>query len=337
MASRVDYAARVRRPPLSLASLALASAIGGSACQTQPAVAPRPSFAMPIEQQFVEAMNRELTASLAAEGYLELLDRAVADPLDPKALDAGLASLDALVFGNVPLAGVREHALVYRSRDLFFDVTRRLTVAWERGAPVVDGNGQASPLPPEAALVRGLIARALHEIALHAGDADAAKRWSARRGCATQATFVGPYASSGLLGLEGPSPISHTEPLRESYAGIAPFATQVRPLVGFADACALDVGITGPLLGARAVVVDVDLPRAERVAIALTSSSAAHVEAGGATVVTRPFDAGEGGILRMGSVELPQGPSRVVVRLAAKRDAGSLELVVLGDDGWRCP
>ncbi len=129
------------------------------------------------------------------------------------------------------------------------------------------------------------------------------------------------------------SPIAATEPLPAKLPGVAPFAAAVEPVVADADACALDVRGGSVLQGSRAVVVDVESPRAQRVSMMLESSSAAIVMAGGVPVLRRSFDAGSGITVRMGTVQLPEGWSRVVVRLARRSDGDRVELNLFGEDG----
>src|SRR5262245_24172353 len=123
-------------------------------------------------------------------------------------------------------------------------IATRLAAAWDA----------ASDTP----LARGMLASALHELALYTGDEAAAARWLERRGCAREATVVGPLDWAPLSGIEGPSPVAHDKPLGKSYAGVAPFAASIEPVRIRADGCFLDVNAPSFLAGARAVVVDVE-------------------------------------------------------------------------------
>ena len=83
-----------------------------------------------------------------------------------------------------------------------------------------------------------------------------------------------------LRGLEMSIPIGPDAPMAASYAGVAPFAAQITPAVVHADQCLLDTSSTSLLQGTRALVVDVTVPRAQTIHLALSSSSAAVLEAG---------------------------------------------------------
>src|SRR5690606_25443642 len=113
--------------------------------------------------------------------HLALLDRAIALPTAPHAVEAVLASLDALVLGKVPgLDLVSENsALAFRVPGGLALVRERLASAWEKAA-------DAGPF------VRPTIAQAAYRLAMHEGDVTEAALWRTRIGCAREATVVGP-------------------------------------------------------------------------------------------------------------------------------------------------
>jgi hypothetical protein len=101
-----------------------------------------------------------------------------------------------------------------------------------------------------------------------------------------------------------------------------------------ADACQLDLQSVSALQGVRAAVVDLAVPRAGTIHLALTTSSAAVVDAGGVRAITRRFESGGKPVMRLGSVVVPAaGSLRVVVRVAQRGDTGPVELDAWGDDG----
>ncbi|CAN97991.1 pseudogene [Sorangium cellulosum So ce56] len=309
--------------PLALAAAAPA------ACAPRGAASPLPADA-PLPAAFSAALEAEITSSAAAAPYLDALDRAVGAPSEGGALATVIASLDALVFGAGTAGGPDPDAaaIAFRSREALPEVARRLQRAWAFAD--VDGRGA-----PEMPFVRGALASALHRIALFVGDEAAAATWSARRGCAGEAALVGPLDAAPLHGLARPSPVSSAPgaPLARAYPGLAPFAQSASPIVVRADACAIDIDAVSALQGTRAVVVDLHNPIAQRVSLALASSSAAVLEVGGVPALQRDYAAGGAQVTRLATVEAQPGTLRVVVRVAQKGDGDAIELTAWGENG----
>ncbi|XXX75565.1 hypothetical protein WMF30_48735 [Sorangium sp. So ce134] len=327
VARRAERAPAARRAALALA-LALAAA-APAACAPRGAAAPSAAEA-PLPAAFGAALEAEIASSAAAAPYLAAIEAAVDAPGDEGALAAVLASLDALVFGAGTAGGSAPDAsaIAFRSREALPEVAQRLQRAWA----FADVAGRGAPAMP---FLRGAIASALHRIALHVGDEAAAATWSARRGCANEAALVGPLDAAPLQSLARPSPVSSAPgaPLARSYPGIAPFARAVSPIVVRADACAIDVDAVSALQGTRAVVVDLHNPIAQRVSLALASSSAAALEVGGVLALQRDYAAGGAQVTRLATVEAQPGTLRVVVRVAQKGDGGAIELSAFGENG----
>lgn len=312
----------LRRLPLT-ALVVLAAACAGGPSPVTPAAGSGPDFIVAYDA----ALQAEAILPTSADLYLDLLDKAVADPDAPGALAAAIAAVDALALATTPgMEGSGAHAVAYRSRELLGAVVARLRHAWysaERATP-------AANLP----FIRGTIANALHGLALFVGDTSAATAWGARRGCARSASVIGPLDWTPLRALDDPSPVDPHGPLAASYPGIAPFAAAITPAEVHADQCLLDVNATSALQGVRAVVVDVAVPRAETIHFALTSSSAAVVDVAGVRVLRRGFESGGKPVTRLASVAITTpGQLRVVVRVAQKGDGNLLELDAWGDDG----
>jgi hypothetical protein len=201
--------------------------------------APPPSLAA----QFGAALEAEAKSSAEVGPYLDLIDRAVADPRADGTLAAVVAALDALVYGAAPGLDSHPAGAAYRSTEALPIVVRRLGRAWA----VADLHGRGAPALP---FVRGALAASLHQIALFAGDEQAAALWGTRRGCANEAAIVGPIDWTPLRGLEGPSPVSTgAEPFARTYPGVAPFAARIAPITVRADTCALDIDATTFLQG----------------------------------------------------------------------------------------
>ncbi|MBK8253315.1 MAG: hypothetical protein IPK82_11705 [Polyangiaceae bacterium] len=312
---------------LKLAAVALF--IGACSGTTPPAVTPRSGE--PISPLFVKALTAEAEKSTAADAYLNAIDAAAADPAHPEALAVVLASLDALVWGATPeLEVAGSNAIVFRSADAAKTTVTRLEAAWAKMGELL-----ADRASDQGVIARAMLARALHFMSMESGDERAAALWMGRRACALTASAIGPFDFRSLASLEGPSPIPTQGPLPASMNGIAPFSATLTPVLSEADACSLDVKAGSYLQGARAVIVDVESPSAQRASLIFQSSSAAVVEVGGVPVVKRAFDAGGGNVVRLGSVELAEGWTRVVVRLARRSDGDRIELNMLGQDGER--
>jgi hypothetical protein len=313
---------RLRRRLAALVALPLLAACAGA-----PEAASPSAGSVDFARAYVDAFQAEALDPGAAEPYLTLVDRAAASPEAPGALAAALASIDALTSVTLPgFEGMGPVAVAYRSHDGIALVTKRLRGAWQ-------ALGDAPPSAPRA-VMRGVIASALHELAMFVGDAGAARAWGGRRGCANEATVVGPLDWTPLRGLDDASPIEADKPLAASYPGVAPFAAQITPMTARADSCLLDVNALSGLQGVRAVVVDLAVPKAETIHLALTSSSAAVVDVGGARAIRRGFEAGGKPVMKLASVTIPEaGNVRAVVRIAEKGDGGRIELDAWGDDG----
>jgi hypothetical protein len=295
------------------ALLALASC-GGLPSPAAPLRPPTQNLA----RAFAAALDAEARDSTAAEGYLDVIDEAVSEPAGGLATVA--ASVDALVFGAIPaLDELGPTGIAYRARERMPVIAERLAAAWDA----------AEDVP----FARGLLAMALHNLSLYVGDEAAAQRWTERRGCAREATVVGPLDWAPLSGLDAPSPIAHDAPLAQSYPGVAPFAAKVVPLRVRADACYLDVNAPTFLAGVRAVIVDVHVPRSQRVQLALTTTSAAVLDVGGVSVLKRGYAAGGRPVTRFVSVVAPAGRMRVVARVGQKGDGNLVEIDAWDEEG----
>lgn len=302
---------------------------------TPPPESPKVADAPSLAQGYAAALAAAAQDSTAAGPFLDLLDLAIADPAAPGAQAAGAAALDALVMGSTAgLDGMGPTAIAFRSREGFPRVVERLRLAWaaaERPA-LPDAVGTMSR-PPALAFLRGSVASALHELALFQGDSAAAEVWASRRGCASTATAIAPLDWTPLRGLDTALPIGPDHAIEKSYPGISPFAAAIVPEILHADRCQLDVNTTSFLQGTRALVVDVIVPFAQTIHLALTSASAAVVEVGGVPALTRTFESGGRPVERRASIRVPEGTVRVVVKLAQKGEGSQVELDVLGDDG----
>ncbi|MCA9623700.1 MAG: hypothetical protein KC731_31980, partial [Myxococcales bacterium] len=268
--------------------------------------------------QLLAAKQREATDPLDASGYLALIDGALASPDDPQALAAALAATEALVWRDVPgLAG--NLALVHRSAPLLSATAAHLRRAWARD--------EGHPL------VRGMIASAIHDLALHVGAIEDARRWRQRAGCPAAATLVGPVGFPPLLALEEAPQVPVRGALPATFPGQPPFATDVEPETIYGDACSFDVEETSPLRGERALLVDVERKAEGETFFAVSSASAAKLLAGGKLVVERPFAAGGASVTVLGRAQLPEGRTRLLLRVADNQDGERVALQIWDEHG----
>ncbi len=308
---------RTRPVHLELA-LAMFVALVVMGCGAPPKTPP-PGQEPPLASLYVEALRREAIEPLDAKSYLAVVEHALTRPQDPHAFAALAAALDALVWREVSgLEGV-EHAVAHRSLEALQETTGRLRNAWasELGTP----------------FMRGLIATALHDLALRVGAAKDAHTWRRRSGCVQRAALAGPLAWPGVTALDAPSPIGPTTPMPAELPGVAPFANRAVVETVLADACALPIDETSPLVGLRVLVVDVNIPRAQNVYVALTSANAAVLDVGGRRVINREFAAGGSQTTRLGLVHAEAGRLRVVLRLAYRHDGNRVALQLWDEQG----
>lgn len=327
MAHRTPISANLSS--IGLASIALAIVACGN-----PAAVPKTPQSAKLAESFIAAFDGETNDPLDATRYLDTLDRSVTNPQDPESLATGIAALDALVWRDVEPMGIPGHqGIAYRSRDAYPLVVDRLRNAFMAAGEKLDESTDTGQLP----FLRGFIAMALHELALYVGQDQAAMVWGERRGCAREATIVAPVDWAALRGLSERSPIAASGPLPSTFPGPQPFWVSVQPQIVQANACQLDPSATLSLPGVRAMIVDIDNPRAQRLHFALSSSSAAIVEIAGTRIIERGFDSGDSYVTRMAKANVPQGRARIVVRVGYMNDGDDIELDIWGDDGLPIP
>jgi len=309
-------------PPMrrSLCVWSMLAGIGVMSCSPSAAIpkAPPPKLA----GLFAVAAERGANDSLTVAPYLDVIDLAAQRPDAQTSLSTTVAALDALVHRR------DQTGAAYRSRDGMAETVLSLRDAWQQ----LDASASE-----QAPVIKGVIARALHELALYSGEDRGAAIWSARRGCLQEATVIGPVDWTPLSGLEANSPLPLGEPLADSYPGVQPFEARVFPFVVRADACQLPINATSFQQGVRAIVVDVQSEEAQRIHFALTSSSAAVLEVGGSKVLERRFESGGDRVTRYGSALVPEGDVRIVLRVAQRHDSAVVELDVWGSDGRPLP
>ncbi|HWL87314.1 MAG TPA: hypothetical protein VNO21_16030, partial [Polyangiaceae bacterium] len=301
--------------------------LGLAACggATPQPVTPKASTSTSIAK-LVAAMREEAVgdAHRAKEMHLGLLE-ALPPPEDPWHVVLLQASLDALVAREV--SGLREltqdAALVYRTKDASL---------WKAG----EGNEPVSERLPriyqklEGPFGKGLVATSLEELAEHRGDWDAAERWRVASGCAREATVVGPLTWTSITGVSEKDPLeAYDAPLAEHYDATGPFTSKVTPLPTRGHGCDIDLSAPSADRGVRDVVVDLKVKDAGTIGVALRASSAASLRVGGKLVLERPYELGDGPVLRMARVKVERGVVRVVARVGTTQDNESVEI-----DAW---
>jgi hypothetical protein len=296
----------------ALLALAVAPlACGGAKAPTAQA----PDFAA----AHAKALREEATGddAKAAVLYADLLALAAQAPESAGAEAAVVAALDALAFREVPGIAVasEDTALAYRlPPGPRADLQKRLEAAY------------ASADDP---LVPGLVARALQALAERDGDAKAATRWRSARGCAQSATLVGPTTWTPIIGAAEPSPLAKPGTPLAGAAGPGPLSPRAEPVVFAERGCWIDPSAASHLVGVRDVVVDVEVPRAGRVGVALRADMTARLWVGGTAVADRPYRLGGGDVTRAAVVDAGAGRLRIVARVGLDRPGERLEI-----DAW---
>lgn len=308
------------RPPwplISLCSVVLCAVLGAVGCTAPPIEAPAPRHA-DLGTALVASKLAEARDPNVVEPYLRTIEVALAHPEDPWSLAAVLASLEALVWRDVP-GVVGDHAIVHRSSEALVTTATRLQRLWATAG--------------RAPLARGLIATALHDLALRVGAMEAASTWRRRAGCPVAVTLAGPLGFPPLSSLERPSVVPSRGALPDAFVGVAPFEKKVTPETVYTDACIVDLRETSALRGERAVVVDLDREQAGPVYVAVTTSNAARLEIGGALVLERPFGLGGSPVTRFGVAHLEAGRTRVVLRVADNADGRQVAMQLWDGEG----
>ncbi len=313
---------RTRRLRWARVLLALVVCLGCAAfvgCATPPATAPSVADKRDPAELYVRALRHEAENPLDARAYLAVVDRVLLSPREAFGLAALTGALDALIRREVKGLGGVAHAIVHRDNLALKETSQRLRSAYASrlGTP----------------LMRGLIADALHDLALRVGAEKAAAKWRKRAGCVPRAAVAGPLGWPGLTALEQASPLGATDPLPSDFPGEEPFATRAAFDTAIADACAIPINETSALMGMRLVVVDIENPREQDLYVALSGSNASVLEIGGVHVLTRPFSAGGQWATRFARVRAGAGRVRLSVRVAYRHDGSRLAVQLWDEHG----
>ena len=289
-------------------------------CAAPPAKTPLGATDLP--RAFAAAFRSEAIGDPrgASEAYLSVVDSAARAPDDPWAVAAMQAALDALATRSSADFGeaARDVALLQRVHD-----DGRVMLALARAATEARGP-----------FARGLIARALLDVAERRDDPAAAETWRGASGCAREALVIGPTTWAPVTGVDEPSPFDHADArIESSYATPDVFDRAASGVVVRDRGCAIDLSAGSSRPGVREVAIDVDVPREQWIGVVLRAHGAARLRAGGVEVVRRPFELGDGEAARFALVKASRGALRLAARVGTARDQDSVEIDVWGDDG----
>jgi hypothetical protein len=249
----------------------------------------------------------------AARAYVDVLTRSM-DANDPYAVARVVASLDALVDRDA-FPGM--HGALYQRTTV--DLRADLERAYERG---------------KGPFTRGLVARILAHLYGENGDPQTTEKWRARTGCARGAAMYGPVSWSSVLAASEPDPLADPS---KSLPAEVPSDVALAPSVKRVDysdrGCFLGTAAVSDDGGAREVVIDVDVPKAQKIAVALRTKSAAVLRAQGRPVLSRGYDEGGEMITKYATLDSTKGTVRLAVRVGHEiRDQG-IELYAWSADG----
>jgi hypothetical protein len=294
-----------------------------------------------LPEKLAAAFDEEAKGSpaKARKMYLDVADEAAKMPDSPWHAVTLEAALDGLVLRSVPAFEDETDgsALAYRSDD----PTQLIGDAGMLGALPEDAMGtKLSAAYGSAAgpFAKGLIARAMLDLAEHRGDVVDAARWRQRTGCAREAVVLGPLDWAPVTGVHRPDPLEAFDAkLGKSYPARGVLALDAIPTLARGHGCALDLTTANPMTGVRDVVVDLDIARSGRVGVALRSRGEATLRVGGKLVLERPYELGGDAVMRFARVEVGAGTVRVVARVGMDADGGTVELDAWDEHGAPLP
>jgi hypothetical protein len=289
-------------------------------CGAPPARAPAPT--PDLARAFEDAFRADAIGDPqdAIRGHLAVVEAAARAGGDPWQLAAMEASLDALATHVMPSLG---------GASLDGSLANR----------TVDGSSIAHELERVASqaagpFARGLVARALGSMAQRRGDAEAAKKWCTASACVREALVIGPTTWTPVTGVEEPGPLDRSDaPILTSYATGDAFGTTIAPVLVRDRGCAIDLSAARARPGVREVVVDVNVPHAQTIGVALRAHGEGALHVGGTAVLGRPFELGDGEAAQFARVSVTAGELRLVARVGTVRADDSVEIDVWGEDG----
>lgn len=264
-----------------------------------------------------------------AEGMLLDLIESPPAPEDTWHVPVLLAATDALVLRSVGSFEEvsNDSALAYRTKD-----------AGRRAKKDADPIAERLPRAYKSAdgpFARGLVARALEDLAEHRGDVAEAEKWRAARGCAREAAVMGPVAWTSItVDPIGPDPLAAADaPMPATYLTPGAFARKVAPVVSRGHGCDVDLAAASAAPGTREVAVDVEVPKNQTIGVALRSHGTATLRVGGKPVLERPYELGADEVARFARVDVDKGTVRIVARVGQTTDGANVEIDAWNEDG----
>ncbi|MDB4943446.1 MAG: hypothetical protein JWP97_2980 [Labilithrix sp.] len=260
----------------------------------------------------------------AVDLYVRALDNAATSPDDPESIPVAMAALDALV---------------HRSVSAFSDVGTSSALA-DRVPPSalkpsLDARLARVQEHAEGPFAAALVAEARLALAERRGDAANADALRVRTGCVRSASVVGPISYTPVSTAGEPTTVDVPgTPAPAEVKGPGPFLPRLAPGQVTALGCHLPLYAQLNAHGVRDVVVDVDVPKAGWLGVAIRTNSAAVVRAGGQLAVERSNALGQGPVSRFATIEAASaGTLRVVARVGMDSDFETVQLGVWDEDG----
>ncbi len=263
----------------------------------------------------------------AEQMYVDLMDDAMYS--SPWELAATEAAMDALVMRQARgLSDFSDRtALDYRTVDAAFFSPDKPEILAGR-MPRIFRVQQDS-------IKKGIIARALVQLAEQRGSWADAERWRAATGCTREATILGPTSWTSITGIAGgKTPLDAFDaPLPSSFTTPGAFGHAEAPYTEHGHGCTIDLAATSRKTGTRQVVIDVDVRRAQTIAVGLRARGEATLRVGGIVAVTQPYELGSNEAVRWAKVDVDAGKVRLVATAGMNEDGDTIEIDAFTDEG----
>ncbi len=309
---------QARLGSLAAAALPLLSVLG---CQPQ-AASPKPPAPKDLIAETYQqaALSEQLHGDKGLEDvhqYLRLLELSAEDVRNTDGVLAALRKLLGEHAALWPSLG-EASALVFRAPGAQALVERSIAELYQK--------------PTTTGLTRMLLAASAHGLALFRGDVAQTTLWRQRMGNLTELSALGPLSTSAIRGVQTPNAFEAPgAPFPANAPGISPFITTLTPRTIRAENGIFSLGNSLAPLGTMALVGDVQASSPQRIWIALDTSAPSTLIVGGKTVL--PFDLGRGSTLRIASVDLPAGATRLVLRIGKTQGGRGCSLRVVDSQG----
>jgi hypothetical protein len=284
---------------------------------------PRPGDPAALAKATRRALEIEATRppNEALDAWLGVLADAREVVGTPLAREAALSAIDAIVGREVFGLEALGHDVGLGAR-----VEGGPTKAIVALDATLAGPGGRDPM------IRAYAADARLRFALAAGDAPAVAEARKLSGCATEATVVGPFAGPVLVQLADRGPVDGGE-IAPSYPPATPLALAPSVSKSGGRGCEIDPTGGAKATGLRYVVVDVDVPSPQTIAVALDTAVPARLLVAGKSAIVAPYGELMRRTTRVGRIQVgAAGPVRLVVKLGAWTN-DPIGLYAVAEDG----